>query len=70
MPERDLPEGGYCLSGCRVAFSDEARADAHTHMTGHATGWPFEDVDWPLATYSQVMGTAGVQPVERGGTTK
>lgn len=49
---------GYCLSGCRVGFESEARADAHYNMTGHAIGWPVEDVDWPSATDDQVMGRA------------
>jgi len=54
MPDRKmLCEGGYCFD-CRIAFADEGRADAHYAMTGHQIGWPFEDVDWPLATEAQI----------------
>jgi hypothetical protein len=50
----ELPEGGYCFD-CRIAFVSERQADSHYNMTGHDVGWPFEYVNWPLATDVQTM---------------
>lgn len=65
MTTRTLPEGGYCLSGCRVGFATEQEADGHTALTGHATGYPLKDVDWPLAQ-DATADVSGSEPCPMG----